>query len=220
MTATLLIAAHGTASSTGSATTRALADAVAAARPDVPVRLCFLDVVSPRLAEALDAIDDEVVVVVPLLLSAGYHVITDIPRIVAGRTSVRVARHLGPDPLLLEVVATRLAEAGGIAGTTALAVVSSTRESANAEIETARAALSDRLGRDVSLLPLSADMRETVATLPKPLAVAVYLLAEGAFLDALGDAVGSAGVVAAPIGVHPLLVHVILNRYDAAVADR
>src|SRR4051794_1202101 len=107
MDATLLIAAHGTASLAGLATTRSLVDAVAAARPGLQVELCFLDVCSPRLADALDQLDGDVIVV-PLLLSAGYHVSTDIPRVVSGRDSVSVARHLGPDPLIIEAVADRL----------------------------------------------------------------------------------------------------------------
>ena len=88
MTATLLVAAHGTRSAAGTATTRALVEAIAAQRPSVRVELCFLDVASPSLAEALDTLADVDVVIVPLLLSAGYHVRTDIPAVIAGRDRV------------------------------------------------------------------------------------------------------------------------------------
>ena len=64
MTATLLIAAHGTKSDDGTATTRTLVDAIAAQRPHVPVELCFLDVASPSLAEALDTLAAADVVIV------------------------------------------------------------------------------------------------------------------------------------------------------------
>lgn len=218
MTATLLIAAHGTASPVGAATTHAIAAAVASARPELVVSLCFLDVVGPRLSEALDSLDGDVVVV-PLLLSAGYHVTTDIPSIVAGRVGVRVAAHLGPDAMVVEAVADRLTDAGGErAATTVMAVVASTRASAQAEVETARSALANRLGRSVALLPLSADLRDAVAALPAPIAVAAYLLAEGTFLNGLRDCVGSRGVIAAPIGAHPRLVDLVLARFDDALS--
>ena len=112
-----------------------------AARPGLAVELCFLDVAAPSLRESLDQLAGDVVVV-PLLLSAGYHVTTDIPAIVAGRGSVRVTRHLGPDEAIIDAVADRLREAGASAArSTVLAVVSSTRESAQVEIDTARGRL-------------------------------------------------------------------------------
>lgn len=212
---TLLIAAHGTVSDAGSATTHALAEAVATARPEVAVALCFLDVARPTLTDALDALSGEVVVV-PLLLSAGYHVTTDIPAIVEGRAGVRVSRHLGPDPLVVDAVTSRLESAarGTSAASTALAAVSSSRSSAHAEVDAARSALAQRLGRAVSLLPLGSSARAAVDALPQPVEVAVYLLAEGTFLDDLREFVAGRGVVADPIGVHPSLVQLVLARYD------
>src|SRR4051812_9619976 len=99
--ARLLAVAHGTASPDGAATTARLLDAVRAARPDVAVDLCFLDVATPLLA---DALDERPTVVVPVLLSTGYHVQTDIPATTAARPNVRVARHLGPDALLVDAL--------------------------------------------------------------------------------------------------------------------
>jgi sirohydrochlorin ferrochelatase len=218
MTATLLVAAHGTRSADGLATTRALVDAIAAERPSVLVALCFLDVASPSLADALDALGSSSVVVVPLLLSAGYHVLTDIPAVVAGRSSVRVAAHLGPDPLIVSAVADRLVEAGSsVRASTVLAAIASSQSSARDEVSTAAALLSEQLGREVSVLPLSGDMTPAIAALPDPIAVAVYLLAEGGFLSSLRTAMVGRGLVAEPIGVHPALVSLVWSRYDAAV---
>lgn len=210
MRATLLIAAHGTRSATGSATTAALTAAVRAARADTPVELCFLDVAEPSLSAALDRLAEVPVVVVPLLLSAGYHVETDIPALVATRPNVRVARHLGPDPVIVDAVAQRLHEAGGATGPVLLAAIASSRPSARAEVELAAARLSTRLARPVSVLPLG------IATdVPDPVpAVATYLLSEGSFLDGLRARVGARGVVAAPIGVHPDLVRLVWERCD------
>jgi sirohydrochlorin ferrochelatase len=211
MPATLLLAAHGTRSPAGTATTRALADAIAAARPDVPVALCFLDVAEPSLAAALDDLRDTDVVVVPLLLSAGYHVITDIPAVVAGRPRVRVAPHLGPDPAVIAAVADRLTQAGATGrGPTVLTAIDSSRESAHAEIAQAADALADLLARPVGILPL-----RTPLELPERAEVAVYLLAEGGFLDLVR--VAGAAVVAEPIGVHPALIGLVWTRYDAAL---
>jgi len=210
--ATLLIAAHGTRSPAGSATIAALADAVAAARPDVPVSLCFLDVAEPSLATALDSLSGRPVVVVPLLLSAGYHVTTDIPAVVAGRERVRVTRHLGPDPAVIGALADRLTEAGGADDAPVLlAAIASSRSSARAEVEQAARALSERLAQPVRVLGLG-EQRLTDA--PTPYRVATYLLAEGGFLDQLrADAAGT-GVVAEPIGVHPAVVSLTWARYD------
>jgi sirohydrochlorin ferrochelatase len=155
----------------------------------------------------------------PLLLSAGYHVRTNIPSVVAGRPEVRVARHLGPDPLVLDAVADRLATARGdlAPATTLLAAVPSSEPDARAEVSTAAASLVSRLGRPVRLLPLSGSV--TVDEFPAPVEVATYLLGAGDFLDGLRTAVGTRGVVADPIGVHPSLVRLVWQRYDEALTQ-
>lgn len=211
MVATLLIAAHGTQSAEGTATIATFADAVAAARPGVPVSLCFLDVAEPSLATALDTLADRPTVVVPLLLSAGYHVTTDIPAVVAGRAQVRVARHLGPDPAVIEALADRLTAAGGADAPVFLAAIASSRSSARAEVDQAAGALAERLGRPVRVLGLGDDRPADAAG---PYRVATYLLAEGGFVDRLRAAAADGAVVADPIGVHPAVVALVWSRYD------
>jgi sirohydrochlorin ferrochelatase len=213
-----VIAAHGTRCETGMATTHAIATAVAAARPDTSVELCFLDVASPSLKDVLDRLDGPAVVV-PLLLSAGYHVTTDIPNVVAGRPEVRVTDHLGPDPMVISAVAGRLRQAAPSLdeyATVALAAIGSSRPAARAEVDEAADRLSESLSRSVTVLPLDAELPDAVAQLPSPIAVAPYLVAEGGFLDNLRGAVGPRGVVAAPIGDHPALVALVWTRYDDA----
>jgi sirohydrochlorin ferrochelatase len=214
MTATLLVAAHGTRSETGSATTRAVVAAVAAARPDLRVELCFLDVGTPSLRDALDSRTDDIVVV-PLLLSAGYHVVTDIPAAAAGRANVRVSPHLGPHPLVLQAVAERLADAAGSVpgASTFLAAVPSSHAVAGAEVRQAADGLAVIVGRPVSILTLGSAAPATLEASPKPVEIATYLLAEGTFLDDLRAAAVDLGVVAEPIGVHPALVELVLARY-------
>jgi sirohydrochlorin ferrochelatase len=211
----LLLAAHGTRSPAGRATTARLVEAVAAARAGLAVSVGFLDVARPTLGEALAA-SDEPTIVVPVLLSAGYHVQADIPATVAGRSDVRVTRHLGPDPAIIEAVLDRLRAARGEAepATTLLARVGSGRAAAAREFDAARAQLAVRLGRPESVLPPAGAVRVELARLAGPVEIATYLLAEGEFFSALQrDAAGRA-IVAEPIGAHPALVGLILDRFD------
>ncbi len=224
VTPTLLVAAHGTKSQAGSATTAALVAALAAARPDVDVSLCFLDVAEPSLADAL-RVQSGPTVVVPLLLSSGFHVLTDIPAVVAGRPDVRVARHLGPDPLVIEAVFDRLAAARGpdAVATTVLVGAGSSNPAAAAELRTAASRLAERLGRPVSLLTLGEDVRAALRAAAPPVEVATYLLAEGQFVDTLRAAAATVpgpATVSDPIGAHPALVALVLARYDEACAGR
>lgn len=215
---TLLLAAHGTASSVGAATLASIASAVAAARPSVPVGLCFLDVASPSLSTALAGLAGPVVVV-PLLLSSGYHVLTDIPSVVARFAAVRVARHLGPDPVLADVLASRLAAlpGSGAVRSTALVCVGSTRGAARDEVSAMAALLAARVGRPVSVVPLFGDVRAALAARDGPVSVATYLIAEGAFLGGLRAAVSGLGEMTEPFGPDPALVDLVLQRYDEAV---
>jgi sirohydrochlorin ferrochelatase len=215
MTPRLLVVAHGTASPLGSATTAGLVDAVAAARPNVRVELCFLDVVAPRLP---DALDDSPTVVVPLLLSTGFHVQTDIPAVAAEYPNVRVARHLGPHRLLVDALVDRLPWAApGPAATTILVGASSSRPEAAGELtETARL-LGQRLGQSVHIVTIGPDLRSALAALDQPIRVATYLLAEGAFVRTLLEAAAGLGSVAAPLGVHRALVQLVWTRYDESL---
>jgi sirohydrochlorin ferrochelatase len=221
----LLLVAHGTRSATGSATTSALVDAIGAARAEVSVRLCFLDVIRPSLAEAL-AQTRAPTVLVPLLLSTGYHTVTDIPRAVAGRPDVAVADHLGPDELLVDVLVDRLAAEsfGEPDGRTLLVGAGSSRPEAAAELARTADLLAARLGRAVDVLTMADDLREAFASATGRIEVATYLLSEGQFLETLRSAAqerDSAAQgrisIAGPLGVHPSLVSLVWARYDAAL---
>lgn len=185
----------------------------------MPVELCFLDVLEPRLATRLAAVGGPVVVV-PVLLSAGYHVAADIPSVAAGRA--RVARHLGPDRVLSEVLAERLAAAGGDgADTVALVGSPSTRASAGADLAAAAADLAALLGRTVRPLIADASLADALASMPGQVAIATYLLNEGYFVDAVRAAASQAGAlaVAAPLGAHPAIAELIATRYDQVLAS-
>jgi sirohydrochlorin ferrochelatase len=209
----LLVVAHGTASAAGSATTSRLVDAVRGTRPTSAVDLCFLDVVDPRLP---DVLDDRPTVVVPLLLSTGYHVQTDIPAAVRPHPQVRVARHLGPDPLLVEALADRL---GPVAPGDSVVLVGagSSRPEAAAELAEMGRLLGGRLSRAVRVLTLAEDVRGALSAVAAPVRVAAYLLADGQFVTSLRQAADGLATVADPIGVHPSLVQLVWRRYDEAL---
>jgi sirohydrochlorin ferrochelatase len=214
---TLLAAVHGTRSPDGQATTRALISRVRGVRAGLSVDLCFLDVQDPRLAPRLAVLSGPVVVV-PVLLSAGYHVRYDIPSATAARATV--ARHLGPDRVLSEVLAARLAAAGGdAADTVALVASPSTRASAAHDLATAAGDLASVLDRPVQPLTVGAPLAHSLAALPGRVCIATYLLGEGHFYDVLRAAASEAGAVAvaAPLGAHPAIAELIVARYDEAL---
>ncbi|HEV6952528.1 MAG TPA: CbiX/SirB N-terminal domain-containing protein, partial [Promicromonospora sp.] len=125
MSAVLIGTSHGTDDPVGQAVVRALLDGVRAARPGLDVREAFVDVQQPEVGDVLagavrDAAGHEraagpAAVVVPLLLSTGYHVRHDIAQAVraanaAGEVAA-AADPLGPHPLLVDILADRYAAA-------------------------------------------------------------------------------------------------------------
>src|SRR5262249_25789678 len=159
---------------------RELAEAVRERRRNLHVELCYLDVLGPTLRETLTAIGGSVVVV-PALLSAGYHVKVDIPRIAADFPAAGVARHLGPHPLLPAPVVARLTEAGGsrpFADSAVLLAAGSSDEGARDDLTAAAADLGRALGCPVDAVTLT---DEASAALRPGVEVATYLLAEGFF---------------------------------------
>lgn len=110
-TPVLLACAHGTRDPAGQSAVAALVAAVRTALPDVTVVDTWVDVQEPDLAARTAELAGHDAVVVPLLLSAGYHVFVDMARAVKGTPRHRVAAALGPDSGLARIMARRLAEA-------------------------------------------------------------------------------------------------------------
>ena len=87
----LIACSHGTASPPGQAAVAALVAAVATARPDLEVHEAFVDVQQPDPAAVLATLPpDRRARLVPLLLSAGYHVFVDLSDIAADRAGTAV----------------------------------------------------------------------------------------------------------------------------------
>ncbi|MDD7937821.1 sirohydrochlorin chelatase [Actinomycetospora lutea] len=218
----LVLLAHGTNDEAGWATIERLHAAVGHALPEVDVRLGYAGVVGPSLADVLADLPGRVVVV-PAFLASGFHVRVDVPEQLAaiGREDVAVAEPLGPDPELISALLDRLAEAGSRPGdTVVLAAAGSTDPVAQEDLRTAAALLTARVGHEVPVgyiaggEPRVASVVASTAVRGPRVVLATWLLAPGAFHRWLADA--GASVVAEPLGDHPDVVSVVVERYRAA----
>lgn len=229
----LIAISHGTSSPSGQAAIKALMDAVAARLPDVTVRLGHVDVQQPDVAASLAAVpDDQPVVIVPLLLSAGYHVRIDLREQTEHRQNVTITAALGPDDRLVAQLADRLAPLDpASADAVVLAVAGSSDARANDDCRRTGEMLGARIGRNVTVGflaaedprvgPAVAEARATTATAHNPdktprVIVANYLMAPGYFHD-LAEKLADGAPVARPLldDDEPAasLVDLVIDRY-------
>lgn len=97
MPAPLIAVAHGSRDPRSAATVAALMAEVRTQRPDLDVRLSFLDLSAPRLPDVIAAVAADghrEAVVVPLLLGHAYHARVDVPGEVHRAQSMLAARAL------------------------------------------------------------------------------------------------------------------------------
>ncbi|MCD2187148.1 sirohydrochlorin chelatase [Actinomycetospora soli] len=218
---TLVVLAHGTNDPAGRATWGALLTRVRSLVPDAGVRLAWAGVARPQLADLLPKLDEGPVVVVPAFLASGFHVRRDVPEQLAalGRTDVRVTDPLGPDPVLVDAALDRLRDAGWGGEQVVLAAAGSTDPVAQADLRTAAALVGERLGGEVPVGYVAGGdprLAEVVGAQDGPVALLTWLLAPGVFHRwACGVA---AAVVADPLGDHPAVASLLVERYRAAVA--
>jgi sirohydrochlorin ferrochelatase len=221
--ATLLVA-HGTRNPHG---VRMIGDLAAAMTDalDETVRVAFVDVLGPAPDEVLRSARDEPTVLVPALLSSGYHVRSDVPRHVAasGHPAVTVTRALGPSPELTRALLDRLLETGWCPDDhVVLAAAGSSDRHAQSDIAVAAAMLSALVGNRVSIA-FAAPCRDGSGYPSVPdavararragarrVAIASYLLADGLFQARLHQA--GADLVAAPLGTHPAVIRLACQR--------
>ncbi len=226
----LVLPSHGTGDPLGQQAIRALVDAVAA-RVDAPVFESFVDVQQPDVPTTLArAPGTSPLVIVPLLLSTGYHVRVDIADAAAGVAprQAAIAPALGPDDRLIDLLVLRLQEAGlRVTDRVVLAAAGSSDPDAVADCAAVGAALGRRLGTDVTVgflasaePRLDAAIEGTRGAHPESrIAVATYLLAPGFF--ARLAAAADAELVTAPLlqaGRPPAegLVGLVIDRYRQA----
>ncbi|MEW1989307.1 CbiX/SirB N-terminal domain-containing protein [Brevibacterium casei] len=247
-TPALGLISHGTSSPEGQAVITALAEAVAA---DVRQRgitdtvvLGHVDVQAPDVAEVLRRLPaDRPSVLVPLLLSPGYHVHVDLAEAVtaaggpapdsAGSAheavrDIRVAGTLGPDPRLAELLAQRI---GALTADDEVILVAagSSDERANDASRTVGDLLAETLARPVHTTFLAGDrdnLRDIVeqkSHLGRWLVAANYLLAPGYFDDLAARLLATiGGRLSAPL-LHPSspaprqLVDIVRDRMVAVL---
>lgn len=216
---TLLAVSHGTSDTAGARAIADLVEAVAARLTDVEVRAAFVDVQEPDAVDALAAINGPVVVV-PLLLSSGFHVHHDLHGMVANRADAVVAAPLGPDPRLAAVLAERMPAASALP--VILAVAGSRDPRSLTDAEGMATVLREHLGRRVELTYLAArepDLPTALATHPDAV-VSTYLLARGYFFD-LAERQAAGRVLTLPLldggAVPEQLIDIVVSRYMETV---
>ncbi len=229
---------HGTSSPTGQVLIEVLATEIAT---DLRIRgiadevmLGHVDVQKPDVDEVIARLPaDRPVVLVPLLLSAGYHVHVDlaeaVDRVAESGRDVRRTSTLGPDPRLAEILADRLPPLGDN-DDVILAAAGSSDERANESCREMGRLLAAELERPVEVgflagggVPLKDLVGQNRSRGARPV-LANYLLAPGFFDDLARKHVeggtDSAGFLAPPLltgggtasAVPPKLVDIVRDR--------
>jgi sirohydrochlorin ferrochelatase len=235
----LVAASHGTSDPAGRRAVASLVVAVAERRKDLSVVGSFVDVQQPNVPAALHGIAPGApAVIVPLLLSTGYHVHVDLADAAsdairaADPRPVVVTGALGPDARLAKILRDRLADAGLRDGdTVVLAAAGSSDVRAVEDCRVMGELLHNELGRPVAVGFLSAAeprledavARARASSPGRRVVVASYLLAPGYFQSLVHKAGGD--VVTAPLlidGENPPsgLVDVVIDRYRGVCDGR
>jgi sirohydrochlorin ferrochelatase len=203
-----------------------LVAAVDRARSDVPVAGGFVDVQQPDVAATL-ARTDGPAAIVPLLLSAGYHVHVDLRESIRDAPGTVLAAALGPDDRLVDVLERRLVESGlRHDDRVVLACAGSSDARAVEDCFEMGRRLSSRMGREVRVGFISAasprldDAVELERARGGRVVVSTYLLAPGYFADLAHST--TADVTSAPLlraSEEPPaeLVELVLERYAGAL---
>jgi sirohydrochlorin ferrochelatase len=193
----------------------------------VPVRTAYLRGSEPSAATAVAELDRPTVVL-PLLLSGGTHTGEVLPRLVdRAAAPVRIARPLGPHPLLAAAMCQRLQAAGARRGD-AVVLMAPGSVDADALFDTHAAGrlLASHWGAPVKVAHLGgAGTRVKVATEAlwaaghRRIVAAPYLLADGhnARKARAQASVAGCTLTADVLGNHRLLVELVVRRYRAAV---
>ncbi|MET8424899.1 CbiX/SirB N-terminal domain-containing protein [Nocardia sp. NPDC004860] len=116
----LIAVAHGSRDPRSAATMRAVVARIAAQRPDLDVRLAFLDLSTPSVDQVVDEVAADRhshAIVVPLLLGSAFHARVDLPGMLEAararhpRLRLTQAEVLGPDPHLIIALRDRIVAA-------------------------------------------------------------------------------------------------------------
>jgi len=239
MTVPVLLVAHGSRDPRAAASTQALRRAVAAASPERPVAVAYLDHHQPTVPRALAAFaaaGHTSTVVVPLLLTSAYHGRVDLPALLAETRAAGIGVHavqsdvLGPrgqavDAKLVVALRRRLGQLYREYDALVLAAAGTRDATARATVAAAASALGTAAGVPCVTAYASAagpTPGEAVLSLRRQgarrVAVAAYFLAPGLLYDrAVASAIDAGAIgVAGPLGDAPELVRLILDRAATA----
>lgn len=117
----VILLGHGSIREAANEEVRGLWRMVAAQLPNLNISGSFVEVAEPMLEQEIDRLAAQGVtriVIVPMFLTRGNHMSNGIPRILASvrqkhsQLQIDMTRHLGVDPLLVEIIKNRLREAG------------------------------------------------------------------------------------------------------------
>jgi sirohydrochlorin ferrochelatase len=222
---TLIACSHGTNDRAGQDAVRLLIQDVRALLPNTRVVASVVDVEQPQIDEV---IDDEArrddVIVVPLLLSVGYHTAVDISRAVARHPNARQAEPLGTHPLIADILVDRLSTAlpeGWRAGDhVVLAAAGSSNPAALADVEAVATRLRPMLSAPVTVGYASASVPRIADAIAEArlggaarVIAASHVLAPGFFAGLVSGA--GADVVSAPLAPDPRIARVVVDRFLA-----
>ncbi|WP_099250401.1 sirohydrochlorin chelatase [Mycobacterium sp. shizuoka-1] len=229
----LILTAHGSADPRSADTARSVAATIRRLRPGLDARVAFCEQNTPNLRDELIALRDQPGIVVPLLLADAYHARVDIPQMIAAAgVDVVQAEVLGEDDRLIHVLRQRLEHAGvsrldpriGVIVT----AVGSSRPAANARTATVAreltlttrwtATTAFATGQQPTLAEAAEELRRRGATRP---VIAPWFLAHGRITDRVANFAAEQGIpMSAPLGAHRQVAETVLDRFDAALAER
>ncbi|MGE5581494.1 MAG: precorrin-8X methylmutase [Bacillota bacterium] len=119
MKSAVILLGHGSQNSDSQVEFRRLADQVQSLEPDRVVRIAHLQLCEPDLASVISRLAEEKVTevsIIPVFLFAGNHIQVDIPGLISAlrvkfpQITMKMGRHLGPDPEIAKLVRVRLKE--------------------------------------------------------------------------------------------------------------
>ncbi|MGA8257346.1 MAG: CbiX/SirB N-terminal domain-containing protein [Nocardioides sp.] len=215
----LVTVAHGTRNLRGNDVARAITSA-AAERLSVEAIASFVELSEPLFADVVLAAEQPVVVV-PLLLSTGFHMRSDLPEAAERATApVTLGRQLGPDPLLAQAQVARLLEAGAVRGQRVVLVAAgSSDEAATCDQMCAVAHLARAWDGQVELATLSGHGARPAEVIRPGDAVSPYLISPGFFHDRVHREAPEGAVVADVMGAQECVVELVVERAGAMLAD-
>lgn len=220
----LVTVAHGTRVTAGNAIAADLTEQ-ASALLGVPATTSYVELCAPIVNDVLGA-SAEPTVVVPLLLSTGFHVKVDLPAAVHGACGpAALTRPLGPDPVLAAVQRRRLLEAGAKPGGPVVMVAAGSNDpDAVPDLALAQRHLAAAWGGPVLVATVSGAGRSVddavaEASLYGDVAVSTYLLSPGLFSRKAGALATDAGArwVSDVLGADPEIAALVADRYRHAL---